>query len=480
MADTGSMNKEPVLCVDLDGTLVHTDLLYESLLALLRQSPLLILLVPLWLLRGRAHLKHQLASRVQLDYAGLPRNLPLIELLRQERSSGRHLALVTASPQAWADAMAAQLGLFDEVLASSEHLNLGGRNKAAALVRRFGARGYDYAGDGRTDLPVWASARQGWAVNTSNSTLRQAKGLVEISRTLNRAPTGFLTYIRAIRLHQWLKNMLVFMPLLAAHRVMEPGLALNALVMFLAFGLCASSGYVLNDLLDLPADRIHPRKRYRPLASGALPLLHGLVLVPSLLGAGVALVLCFLSPMSLALLLTYYLGTVTYSMALKSMSIVDVVALATLYTLRILAGAAATHIVPSFWLLAFSMFLFLSLAVVKRYSEVLGARARGEDKLRGRGYIASDDVLLSSMGVASGYMSVLVLALYVNSAPMRELYRRPEVIWLLCPLLLFWITRIWFKTHRGQMHDDPLVYAATDRFSWVVASVSALCLWLAA
>jgi 4-hydroxybenzoate polyprenyltransferase len=464
-----SMSAEPVLCVDLDGTLIHTDLLYESVLVLLRRSPLTMLLLPWWLLRGRAYFKQQIASRVQPDTTNLPYNQPLLERLRSERSRGRRLALVTGSPQAFAHDVAARLGIFDDVIATDDRVNLTGRRKAARLVERYGARGFDYAGDSYADIPVWAQAREGWAVNVSPMALKLASG-TQFTQRFDRAPASLLHYLRAIRVHQWLKNVLVFVPLVAAHRAGETALLIDAAVMFLAFSLCASSGYVFNDLLDLAADRAHPRKRSRPFASGTLPLTHGVVLAPLLLVSAFALVWLRLDILAVAVLLVYYVGTLAYSLVLKRHAAIDVLALAGLYTLRIIAGSAATFIPPSFWLLAFSMFLFFSLAVVKRYSEVLSVRAKGEEQLHSRGYRAEDHLVLSMMGVASGFMSVLVLALYVQSGPVRSLYQHPAIISLLCPLMLYWISRMWFKTHRGEMHDDPLVFATTDRVSWIVAA----------
>ncbi len=463
---------EPVLCVDLDGTLIHTDLLYESLLTLLRQSPLTLVLLPLWILRGRAYFKQQIAARVQPDTTNLPYNEALLEKLRGERGRGRRMALVTGSPISFAQSVAAHLGLFDDVIATDDQVNLTGRRKAERLVQRYGARGFDYAGDSYADIPVWAAARHGWAVNVSPVALRLASR-TEFTQRFDRPRATIAHYLRAIRVHQWLKNVLVFVPLLAAHRAGDSQLLVNACVMFLAFSLCASSGYVLNDLLDLAADRAHPRKRKRPFASGALPLTHGIVMVPALLLTAVGLVWMRLSAIALAVLLIYYVGTLAYSLVLKRHATIDVLVLAGLYTLRIIAGSAATEIPPSFWLLAFSMFMFFSLAIVKRYSEVLTVQARGEQQLHSRGYRAGDHMVLSMMGVASGFMSVLVMALYVQSGPVRILYKHPAMISLLCPLLLYWICRIWFKTHRGDMHDDPLVFAATDRVSWIIAAMSA-------
>lgn len=472
------MSAEPVLCVDLDGTLIHTDLLYESVLTLLRQSPMSVLKLPLWLLRGRAYFKQQVAQRVQPDTANLPYNQPLLAELKRERSRGRRMVLVTGSPTAFARPVADRLGLFDEVLATDDAVNLTGKRKAERLVQRFGARGYDYAGDSYADLPVWSQAREGWTVDAPPLALKVATG-ARFTHRFDRPRASPLLYLKAIRVHQWLKNVLVFVPLLAAHRVAELSLLGDAAMMFLGFSLCASSGYVLNDLFDLAADRVHPRKRRRAFASGALPLTHGILLVPLLLLMAVTLVGLRLGMLGVIVLLAYYVGTLAYSLFLKQRATIDVLTLAGLYTLRILAGSAATLIAPSFWLLAFSMFLFFSLAVVKRYSEVLAVQARGEEQLHSRGYRTEDRAILSVMGVTSGFMSVLVLALYVQSGPVRSLYHHPAAVSLLCPLMLYWICRTWFKTHRGEMHDDPLVFAATDRISLVVAALFALILIVA-
>jgi 4-hydroxybenzoate polyprenyltransferase len=273
--------------------------------------------------------------------------------------------------------------------------------------------------------------------------------------------------------HQWLKNLLVFVPLLAAHRVLDS--TLLAVLAFAAFSLCASGVYLLNDLLDLKSDRRHHSKRNRPLAAGKLPLLGGLLAAPVLTLAAFAVALA-VSPLFALVLGGYWLTTLAYSLQLKRKVMLDVLLLAALYTARIIGGAVAIMVEPSFWLLAFSMFMFLSLALLKRYTELAALLADGRDKASGRGYRVDDLPLLQSFGAASGYGAVLVLALYINSPESLELYTRPYALWLLCPMLLYWISRAWFVAHRGEMHDDPVVYAATDRFSLGVATVGGLVL----
>lgn len=292
--------------------------------------------------------------------------------------------------------------------------------------------------------------------------------------------SGIRDWLKALRVHQWIKNLLVLVPLLAAHRYGEWPLLQSAMIAFLAFSLCASSVYILNDILDVADDRLHPTKRNRPFASGRLSAKAGAFVAPLLLI--VAFVLAFLClPMNfLGVLAAYYAVTLAYSVQLKRRMVFDVVALASLYTLRIVAGAAAVGVPLSFWLLALSMFMFLSLALVKRYAELFQIRAAGgEEKARGRGYYSSDLEMIASLGAASGYMSVMVLALYINDARTEELYSNVKVIWLACPLLLTWITRMWMMTHRGFMNDDPVVFAIRDRISLALGAMVAAVFWFA-
>jgi 4-hydroxybenzoate polyprenyltransferase len=455
------------LCIDLDGTLVRSDLLIEALFALLAKDPLAALRAPVWLLRGKAFLKAQVARRTDLDVTSLPYNERLIAYLREQRAAGRRLVLATASPMKFAQQVAEHLGFFEEVVATDGAVNLSGVHKAEALVQRFGERGFDYAGNGRPDLAVWRRTRHALLVDPAPRVAKAARRLASIEAVIENGRCGLNDYLKALRLHQWTKNLLVFIPMLAAHRAAELELLSQAMIAFLAFGLCASSVYLLNDLLDLPTDRAHPNKRMRPFAAGTVPLAHGVVLVPVLLVSAFGLSL-YLPPLFAAVLALYYLSTLAYSLWLKRVVLVDVLLLAGLYTLRVLAGAAAVQIAPSFWLLAFSVFLFLSLALAKRHAELKVLLVHGSTKTQGRGYLAADLDALLSLGTAAGYMAVLVLALYINSTEINELYRRPEAIWLLCPLLLYWISRVWLGAHRGKLHDDPIVFALKDHVSRLV------------
>lgn len=455
------------LAVDLDGTLVLGDTLHESLLAALRRNPFLLLAMPLWLLRGKAAFKRELARRVLPDPERLAWNLPFLAWLRGQQGR-REIVLCTAADAGIARAVADHAGLFDDVLASDGSRNLSGACKGEVLVARYGERGFDYAGNARIDLAVWRHARRAVVVNAGTPLAEAAGRLVPVDAALPGPRVSPLTWARALRLHQWAKNLLVLVPLLTAHLLFEPAAVRQGLLAFLAFGLCASSVYLLNDLVDLPADRAHPRKRLRPFAAGELPLLAGLSLVPLLLAAAFALAVLTLPPRFVLALAAYWLLTAAYTFVLKRIEMVDVVVLAMLYTARIIAGTFALTVPLSFWLLAFSMFLFLSLALVKRHTE-LGVMARaGRDGADGRGYRVSDLPMLGAMGIGSGLGAVLVLALYVNSPTGEQLYSQPKALWLLCPLLLYWIGRVWLLTHRGRMHDDPMLFALRDRTSQAV------------
>lgn len=463
------------LCVDLDGTLLGSDLLIEALIRFLKPNPLRALYVAAWIARGVARLKAELAARIELDAATLPVHGPFLEWLRSERSAGRRLIMCTAANERAASQVAAHFGVFDEVIASDAATNLSGRVKASRLVARFGDRGFVYAANERKDLHVWTRARAAVIVAPRRLLLRLAAEPITIERTFEIDSGDWRSWLAALRLHQWVKNLLLFAPIAAAHRLDDPQALLACVLAFVLFGVCASGGYLINDLLDLDSDRAHPRKRARPFASGRVPLTHGASAACALVGASL-LVAAFALPLHFTATLVLYLATsLWYSLELKRIAMVDVLALAGLYSVRVVAGAAVIGVAPSFWLLALSMFLFLSLAAAKRYAELRGAQESGRTLSPGRGYAITDLPMLHSSGMSAGYLAVLVLALYVNSGA-SAMYDRPQLMWLLCPLLLYWTTRIWLKTFRGQMHDDPVVFAMTDRPSMTVFTVAAVLL----
>jgi 4-hydroxybenzoate polyprenyltransferase/phosphoserine phosphatase len=466
---------QPPLFVDLDGTLVKTNLLLESLLVLVKLQPWTIVLLPLWLLRGRAYLKAEIVRRVDVAAEILVYDDDLLARLRAERDAGRTLVLVTASNTKYAEAIAQHVGLFVDVLASAGTRDLNGDRKLAAILAYTAGDAFDYAGNEAADLPIWRKARKAICVDTPMAVVRAVReftapdSIVRSRRSLPRS------LVRAVRVHQWAKNALVFVPILAAHRIGDLGADLKVVAAFTAYSLCASSVYILNDLTDLRSDRLHPRKRKRPFASGDLPLAHGLLLSPTLLVMSAAIAIALLPRLFLVLLAAYYASAMVYNFAAKERPVWDVILLAGLYVLRVIAGAAAVPVALSFWLLAFSGFVFLSLALAKRYSEMHTLNKLGRAHAPGRGYLADDMPALQSMGVSSGYLAVLVMALYINSPEVHTLYTHPYALWAICPLLLFWISRIWLKTHRGLMHDDPVVFALRDGVSLVVGALTIAC-----
>jgi len=468
------------LVVDLDGTLIRSDLLLESGLMFVRQHPLRALAPLAWLASGKAHLKGELARHTELDVAGLPYDTRVIALIEEERAKGRQIILATASHQTYADQVAQHLKLFDQVLATAGGTNLSARRKRDRLVQEFGDKGFDYVGNSADDLPVWASARHAYVVNPERGVEARARALGNVERIVPSEVNPLRAWAKAMRFHQWAKNMLVFVPLLASHKVGRVDLLLDGMLAFLFFGLCASSVYLLNDLLDLPDDRQHATKRQRPFASGALSLKSGLLAFPALLVVAFAGSLWLLPPMFAAALAGYYVMTLAYSLVLKRRMVVDVITLALLYTVRIIAGTFAFAVAATFWMLAFSMFIFLSLALVKRYAELHDARNRGKTQpSSGRGYYTEDLPMLASLGGAAGYMSVMVLALYIQDQNTMALYRHPKLIWLACPLMLFWISRTWLMTHRGEMNEDPVVFAIKDKISLATGALFGMIFWFA-
>jgi len=460
------------LVVDLDGTLIHSDLLWESLVLFLKRSFLRAWLLPLWLFKGKAGFKDLLANEVEPDPAALPYDRALLEMIGSEREQGRTVVLATASHHRLAARIGEHLKLFDLVLATSGGVNLGSHNKARRLVELYGEGGYDYVGNARADLPVWLGARTAYSVTRKPFELADGRRTTHIGSE-RRGAAGPL--VKALRPRQWLKNLLVFVPMLAGH-ALDLATFMQALLAFAAFSLCASSAYLLNDALDAQDDRMHPTKHKRPIAAGTLPLPLALLASPLLAVAG--LILCASQSLPLAAVLgVYFVTTLTYSFYLKRLLMVDIVTLAILYSLRVLGGAAATGIEPSFWLLAFSFFIFLSLALLKRHSELFNLHSAGKEKTRGRGYTTADRTPIGIMGINSAFVSVLIFMLYFNSNNVLHLYKNPEWLLGILPLLVFWLGRLWVLSFRGQVNEDPVLYVSKDKVSLVVLG---LCVALAA
>lgn len=466
---------EPPLVVDLDGTLLHSDTLLETGLAFVREQPARAYALFGWLAKGKAALKHHLACATELDVATLPYNDAVVQFLESERQRGRRIILATAGHESVARRVAAHLRLFDGVRASNLDCNLSGADKRDALIREYGQGGFDYLGNSCDDLPVWRAARKAYVVNASPSTRKRAQQDANVCGTFAAQPARLGDWLRAMRLHQWIKNVLVFVPLFGAHRFGEPQALAQACLAFICFCFCASSVYILNDLLDLKDDRRHATKRFRPFAAGNLAIPAGFVAAPALLMTAFWIAFWHLPPIFMAGLGLYYATTLAYSLALKRLMVVDVVTLAGLYTLRIVAGGLAIDAPISFWLLALSMFSFCSLAMAKRYAELHRLSGAGDDApARGRGYFTSDLPMLATLGAASGYIAVMVLALYVNDGRTAQMYRHPQLIWLACPLLLTWMSRVWMLAGRGQMNEDPIIFAVRDRASQIIGALCAV------
>ena len=468
------------LCVDLDGTLVKSDTLLDTVLVLARQHPTAVLKFPAWVAQGKAAFKRKVSSLAEIDVERLPYNRPLLEFLRQEHAGGREIWLATGADTLLAERVAAHLGLFTGVLASDGAVNLTGHNKLAAFQQRF-PQGFCYIGNARPDIPLLTACTMPMVANPHSSLtagLRAAR--VSPARTFNDSTSPVRAWIKAIRLHQWAKNALIFLPLLLAH-VRAAGPVAATFLAFFSFGFAASATYIVNDLLDLEADRHHPRKRLRPFAAGDLSPIAGvltsLLFFLTSLALAVALphVLANLSPgftsdgpgPFLEWLAIYVVVTMAYSLRLKRMVLVDVIVLSGLYTIRLVAGSAAAGVPISPWMAAFSAFFFLSLAFVKRFSELESMRDNAEAvAVKGRGYRVSDLEQVRSFGTASGCASVVVFALYIGLNELaRELYPHYGRLWLLVPVLLLWLFRLWLRASRGELHEDPVVYAITDRRS---------------
>jgi 4-hydroxybenzoate polyprenyltransferase len=467
------------LVVDLDGTLVDSDMLHESAIRLFRDNPLHVFRIPYWLSRGKAFLKQQLARATSFDPTILPYRQDFLDWLKEQRAAGRRLVLCTASDQAIAESVARHLGIFDTVIASDGVNNADGERKAAELERRFGANGFDYAANARVDLAVWRRARRAVVVNAPRSLVAKVKACCAVERVFDSRPWTLADWGRLVRPHQWLKNLLLLVPAVAAHQLVHSQNWVQLLLAFLSFSLCASAVYVANDLVDLDSDRRHPRKKNREFASGRVSSWMGVVAAPTLLLASLWLARQ-VGGAFFPWLLLYFAVTCAYSLGLKRAALIDCLTLAILYTLRVVAGAAALDMPLSFWLLAFSVFLFLSLAFIKRYSELVEHSARNGEKLPGRGYYATDAGLVQTMGVTSGYATVVVLALYLNSEAVVKLYRAPEFVWGAVPVMLFWISWMWMQAHRGRMHDDPLVFAIKDPASLLAGGAFGLVLLVGA
>lgn len=460
---------------DLDGTLLRTDVFAESVVRLSLRKPWLVLAVIWWLRKGRGYCKGRVAMLAAPMWTTWPVREAVRDRIASDCAAGEPVLLATAAHHLVAEKVAAAVGLFDGVIASTDTHNLKGTAKLEA-IRRWTADqacdGYSYAGDSAADLPIWSEANHIIAVAPSVWLRRRLVMLGKPLEVVDEMVSPLTSIVRALRPHQWVKNVLVFVPMIVGQRLAVANLVQSS-IGFIVFCLTASAVYVLNDLSDLDADRLHHKKQTRPFASGELSVHAGVGMVAILLACALCVALVALPPVFLMVMAGYFVANVAYSAFLKKRPIFDVLMLATMYVVRLEAGGAATGIPLSPWLLAFSLFFFTSLAFAKRYAELQRIAAHGGLGAAGRGYKVVDCETILSLGTASGYVAIMVLALYMNSDQMRALYGDSRLLWLICPFVMYWITRVWLLARRGVMDEDPVVFAFHDRASLAVAGVCA-------
>ena len=465
------------LFVDLDGTLIKTDLMFESVLLLIKKNLFYALLIPIWLLKGRANLKNQLAQRVEIPIELLPYNREFLSYLNEQRAAGRSITLISASNQNPVEKINQHLALFDAAIGSSETENLRAEKKLKRIKQINQSNSFAYAGNSSADLPIWSQAEQVLMVNCGDSLVAKLPEKADAITRFDSTSFNLKKLLRTMRPHQWLKNGLIFLPLILSHQLNQADLLLQACLGFASFSLCASSVYFLNDMLDLNSDRQHQSKRFRPFAAGELSLAYGFIGAPLLLLAAFLVALMLPTDFLLVLLL-YWLLTSFYSFYLKRLLLADALTLAVLYTLRIIAGSAAIAVVTTFWLLAFSLFLFLGLALVKRFTELSNLQAAGKTSVAGRAYNTANLRMLSIVGGCSSLIAVLVFTFYINAPETTRLYSEPAMLWLICPLLLYLLGRIWALAHAGKLDEDPVLFAITDRQSQIVTLLCGLLIWV--
>jgi 4-hydroxybenzoate polyprenyltransferase len=466
------------LCVDLDGSLIKTDSLWELMLQLIKVSPWQLFLLPCWALRGKVFFKNKIASLVSLNVECLPYNDQLLAYLKEQHATGREIVLCTGSHVSLATKIADHLQLFSKIYATDAETNLIGESKARFLTKCYGEKGFDYVGNEMADIPVWNHCREAILISNSHALTRKLSKSQAVTKVFQGPKISFFALLKAIRVYQWVKNFLIFIPLVLDQRMFDADAVMVTFVAFIVFSLVASATYIINDLLDLESDRLHKKKCNRAFASGLLSVPFALKMFACLII--LALLLCLFLPLNFFyLLLLYIVITLAYSFGLKKLPVIDVCILAGLYTLRVIAGSLAISAGFSFWLLAFSIFFFLSLALAKRSSELKNMLKGKKSWAEGRGYHVDDINIVNTMGVSSGYVSVLIIALYINSEKVLSMYDRPEILWIVCPIILYWISRIWLITGRGEMDEDPIVFAIKDKVSWILVISCGLSIALA-
>lgn len=448
------------LVVDLDGTLTPTDTLVESVFSLLKKNPLNFFILFFWLFTGRAEFKRRVASTGSFSIKTIPWREDFLTWLREQHDNGRTLVLATAAHRTIAQDAAHHLGFFHHVISTDSGKNLKGTAKLQEIQKQFGSR-FSYAGDSSADLPIWHAAETAVLVGASHAVRREVHESGKVEMEFQSQKAGLVIWLRALRVHQWLKNLLLFVPILVAFAFNDVSKLSAALIAFTSFSFAASATYIFNDLWDLESDRKHPRKRYRPFASAHVPIFHGVAVAGGLLLISLVLA-CLVSYAFAGMVVGYIVLTTLYSWTLKHYVLIDVLMLAVLYTFRVLAGSIATEIHITQWLLAFSIFMFFGLALIKRCAELKSLQMAQKKNTEGRDYQVQDLAVLWPLGIAASLCSIVVFGLYIGAPQTISDYANADLLWLVGIGLLYWNARLWIKTGRGEMHDDPIVFAARD------------------
>jgi len=471
-------NSDSTLFVDLDGTLTATDILFESIVIFLKNNPFRIIYLFLWCLSGKAYLKEQLSQKVDLNISILPYRQEVLEYIREAKLSGQQVVLATATHHKIANAISNHLAIFNDVIATNRNINLKGNRKLDAILDYVGEQSFDYIGDSKSDVAIWRAARKTIIINPSASLLKTLSNNTNV-RTVKtgKGSNNLIVWIKAIRIHQWSKNFLLFLPLIMAHRLFDFNLLLENVLAFVSFSLTASAGYIFNDLIDLETDRQNIQKKQRPFASGMLSVKSGSIAFLSLILVSFTTALFTMPKLFSIILFLYFIITMAYSLFLKSKVIIDVITLSILYNIRIIAGGISIAIPISSWLIVFSTFLFTSLAFLKRYAD-LKLLGKSQKNIEGRGYLKKDIDFVRSSGIASGYISLLVLTLYIYSEHVTKLYKQPFLLWLCIPFILYYISRMWLKTNRGEMTNDPIIFIIKDYISYIILIIMAVIIFL--
>ncbi len=460
-----------VAIFDLDHTLIHTDLLYEQFLIAVKKNPLVIFTIFFILLKGKLALKKYFSEIAPIHAEDLPYNEQVLEKVRQFKKQGISCFLVSASWHTEVSKIANYLGFFNSAFGSNESVNLKGINKLKLIQEQWGHQQWAYVGDSNSDLSIWKKANLAISVNASASTVSKLKSLNNNHEIIHTQKNIFVSFFKAIRIHQWVKNILVFIPIILAHRIFETDLLTKSFLAFILFSFCASSIYLLNDLFDLSADRRHQKKKSRPLASGDFPIPAGIFFFFVFSVASLLTAFTIDEKVGMTLLL-YFILNLLYTFKFKSTMILDVILLAVMYNLRILFGGELTHIPISHWLLSFSIFFFLGLAFIKRYSELI--KHSESSKKNNRAYVSEDRGMIAMLGVSCSLLSVFVFSMYLSSDSVRILYQKQNNLWALTPILVYWLSRTWLLTYRGQVDDDPVAFAIKDKTTYFVGILSLL------